>query len=180
MSQESLSGDLEIRELEEADVKALDAAFVQQGWPSRRGSFERYLAEQSQGERTVLVADLGGKLAGYLTIRWRAFYPPFRDAGIPEILDFNVAAAFQRRGIGNALMDAAEGRIAERSTFAGLGVGLTADYGNALALYIKRGYLPDRKGLSLRGNFPAFGEKVRVDDDLVLCFTKELSRRRNV
>ena len=39
-------------------------------------------------------------------------YPSYAAAGIPEVRDFNVLAAFQRRGIGTALMDAAEERVA--------------------------------------------------------------------
>ncbi len=45
------------------------------------------------------------------------------------------------------MLDTAEALIAERATAAGLGCGLYADYGPALLLYLKRGYLPDGRGV---------------------------------
>jgi hypothetical protein len=36
--------------------------------------------------------------AGYACILWRSGYEPFRQAGIPEIADFNVLPAHRRRG----------------------------------------------------------------------------------
>ncbi len=55
---------------------------------------------------------------------------------------------FRRQHVGSALMDAAESVIAARSTIAGLGVGLYADYSAAHLMYLKRGYLPDGPGIA--------------------------------
>lgn len=52
---------------------------------------------------------------------WVPYYEPFREAGIPEIQDFNVLPRYRRQGIGMVLMDAAEALIATRSTTAGSG-----------------------------------------------------------
>ncbi len=71
-------------------------------------------------------------------------------------------------------MDQAERRIAERSPVAGIAVGLTADYGPAQVLYLKRGYLLDGRGLFQRGRWLQWGEQATVDDDLVLCLTKPI------
>lgn len=57
---------------------------------------------------------------------------------------------------------------------AGIGVGLTSDYGPAQRLYISRGYEPDGKGIVWQNRFPNYGERVKVDDDLILYFTKQL------
>jgi ribosomal protein S18 acetylase RimI-like enzyme len=89
-------------------------------------------------------------------------------------VDFNVLPWFRRRGIGGQLMDEAERRIAERSPVAGIGVGLSADYGAAQILYIRRGYIPDGRGVSWRGAICQHGDQVSVDDGLVLYFTKVL------
>ena len=81
---------------------------------------------------------------------------------------------FRRQGIGTALIDKAESEIAKVSDIAGIGVGMTPDYGAAQRMYVLRGYVPDGRGLHYKNHFPIYGEQVTVDDDLVLYFTKEL------
>jgi GNAT superfamily N-acetyltransferase len=173
--------DLAIRPLEASDVQPIAAAFAAIGWDKPASKYERYLAEQRRGERVVLVAlvagsvgERDGRFAGYLTVVWRSGYPPFREAGIPEIVDFNVLPHLRRRGIGSRLMDEAEHVIAERSPEAGIGVGMDPDYGPAQRLYVKRGYVPDGRGLYTDDRPVAWGETVTVDDGLVLHFTKRL------
>jgi ribosomal protein S18 acetylase RimI-like enzyme len=117
------------------------------------------------------------EIAGYLTVRWESDYPPFREARIPEIVDLNVLPAFRRRGIASALMDAAEAIIAQRSPVAGIGVGLYADYGAAQRMYVLRGYIPDGRGIFYNREPVIPGEMARVDDELVLYFTKRLDQR---
>jgi len=51
---------------------------------------------------------------------------------------------------------------------------MTADYGAAQRLYVKRGYLPDGRGLVAHGCHVTWGETVVVDDDLALYLTKML------
>jgi hypothetical protein len=72
-------------------------------------------------------------------------------------------------------MDAAEHRIAVRSRIAGIGVGLTPDYGPAHILYVKRGYVPDGRGLVQNNQILTFGSLARVDDSLVLHLLKHLT-----
>ena len=166
--------DLAIRPLREDDIPAIVAACAALGWHKPATQYERYLAEQGRGERVVLVALVAGTFAGYLTIVWQSGYDPFRAAGVPEIVDFNVLPRLRRRGIGTSLLDEAERRIAERSAVAGIGVGMYADYGAAQRLYPKRGYLPDGRGLVSHGRPVSPGETVTVDDALALYFTKTL------
>jgi GNAT superfamily N-acetyltransferase len=166
--------DLTIRELEMGDIDAIAAAFASIGWTKPASKYQRYLAEQVRGERVVLVAFVGTEFAGYLTIVWRSTYVPFRDAGIPEVVDFNVLPHHRRHGIGSHLMYEAEQRIAARSPIAGIGVGMDPDYGAAQRLYVKRGYVPDGRGLTYDGRPVAWGETVTVNDGLVLCFTKDV------
>ena len=169
---------LTIRPLDAADVQPIADAFAAIGWRKPASQYERYLSEQARGERLVLVAWEHERFAGYLTIVWESGYPPFRAAGIPEIVDFNVLPRCRRHGIGTLLMDAAERLIAERSSEAGIGVGMDPDYGPAQRLYVKRGYVPDGRGLSTGDRYVVPGETVRVDDGLVLHFTKQLRQRR--
>lgn len=163
-----------VRTMVAEDVAPIATAFAAQGWDKPQAQYTRYLEESTQGQRVVLLAEHDGEFAGYVTVVWVSDYPPFRAANIPEIVDFNVLIKYQRRGVGTALLDEAERRIAARSDVAGIGVGLTADYGAAQVLYVKRGYIPDGRGMAQAGRAIRHGEQVRVDDDLALYFTKVL------
>ena len=164
----------EIRELQEKDISPIVEAFRQIGWKKPASQYERYLKERTEGIRQVFVAFENGEFAGYLTVIFESDYPPFKAENIPEINDFNVLPKFRRRKIGTKLMDKAEEFIAQKSEIAGIGVGLDRDYGAAQRLYVLRGYVPDGRGIVRQNRFPKYGEKVTVDDDLNLYFTKVL------
>ena len=66
------------------------------------------------------------------------------------------------------------GVYATFSSVAGIGVGMTSDYGPAQRLYILRGYIPDGRGLHWRDHYVGYREEVVIDDDLALYLTKEL------
>jgi ribosomal protein S18 acetylase RimI-like enzyme len=164
-----------IRRLETQDAPEIASAFQHLGWNESVSQYEHDLMEQELGTRDIYVAFVEGKFAGYLTICWSSSYEPFRSEGIPEIVDFNVLPEFRRRGIGTRLMDMAENEIARVSEVAGIGVGMTADYGAAQRLYTLRGYVPDGRGLHYRGYRIRHGEAVTVDDSLALYLTKSLN-----
>ena len=166
-----------IRQIQQADIQPIADAFALIGWDKPASQYERYLAEQVSGLRTVLVALVADVFAGYLTINWQPQTMLFRELGIPEIQDFIVLPHYQRQGIGTRLMDEAEARAAERSDTVGIGVGLFSNYGAAQRLYIRRGYIPDGRGLYVHDHVVQYGESVIVDDDLVLNFTKRLKVR---
>jgi GNAT superfamily N-acetyltransferase len=163
-----------IRHLQSKDIPEIAGAFQQIGWNKPASQYERYLAQQELGVRDVYVAFVEGQFAGYLTICWESSYQPFYIKSIPEIVDFNVLPDFRRMGIGTKLMDRAEREIAKISSVAGIGVGMTSDYGAAQRLYILRGYIPDGLGLHWRDHHVRYHEDVIVDDDLALYLTKEL------
>ncbi len=163
-----------LRALNENDCEVISAAFQRQGWHKPVEQYRSYYVQQQAGQRDVILAELHGEFAGYLTIVWQSGYPPFREAGIPEIVDLNILIRFRRLGISSRLMDEAEWRISARSPFAGLGVGLTADYGAAQQLYVRRGYLPDGRGLFYDQRPCAYRDLVTVDDSLTLQLTRRL------
>jgi ribosomal protein S18 acetylase RimI-like enzyme len=169
-----MNTDLTLRLLGAQDIDTISAAFTAIGWHKPPSLYQVYLAEQEAGGRVVLVARVKGAFAGYVTIRWESDYAPFREQGIPEIVDLNVLPPFRRRGIGSALLDEAERRIAERSPVAGIGVGLYADYGAAQRMYVLRGYVPDGRGLCYAGRQVLPGKTAAVDDALTLHLTKDL------
>ena len=71
-------------------------------------------------------------------------------------------------------MDEAELRIKKRSPIVGLGFGITEDYGAAQILYIKRGYVPDGKGLIRNSKSLKLGDQVVIDHGLAICVMKVL------
>jgi len=164
-----------IRPLLPPDVRTITEAFTAVGWPGKPVElYRRYLTEQAAGERLVRVAEIDGGFAGYLCVRWHSEYEPFRLAGVPEITDLNVLPQHRRRGIATRLMEVAEAAIAQRSPVVGLGCGLYADYGPAMLLYLRRGYVPDGRGVAYRGRSVVAGQSIAVDDSAVLMLTKRL------
>jgi ribosomal protein S18 acetylase RimI-like enzyme len=87
-----------------------------------------------------------------------------------------VLPAYRQRGVGSALMDAAERLVATRTSIVGLGVGLYDDYGAAQRMYAKRGYIPDGRGIMYAGEPVPPGESVVIDDDACLMYTRELNQ----
>jgi GNAT superfamily N-acetyltransferase len=158
----------------ESDIDGIARTFLP--WHKQRPQYERYFSEQQSGERIVLVALLGAKVVGYVTLLWQTNYLPFRESEIPVISDLNVINEHQRQGIGTRLIQACERIAAERAKpVIGIGVGLTADYAAAQRLYPHMGYVPDGRGLVYHDHVAHYGEQVVVDDHLVLYFTKKLT-----
>ena len=162
-----------IRKMQTSDVKELSQGFINQGWPSREEILARYFLEQECREREVLVAEVGGALAGYITILPCAKQGPFAEI-YPELSDFNVFEPFQNQGIGNLLMEEAEKRVKLISDKVTLGVGLHSGYGSAQRLYIKRGYIPDGSGVWYQNHRPAMDATCEDIGDLVLYLSKDL------
>lgn len=165
---------MRVRSLREGDAEGISAVFTELGWDKPASQYLRYFSEQEHGERDVLVAFAEEKFAGYVTVVWNTEYPPFRAEGVPEVKDLNMLPKFRRKGIASRLMDAAEKSAAKYSWVVGVEVGMTADYGATQRMYVKRGYVPDGRGLMWSGRPVKYGERVPADDGLVLFFTKSL------
>ena len=172
------TSDVFIRSLTEEDIVAISEAFNKIGWNKPASLFARYLKEQEAGERIVWVAHVHEQFAGYITLKWRSSYPFFKEQNIPEIIDLNVLPSFRKMGIGSLLLDCAEKEALTKSQIIGIGVGLYAGedggYGSAQRLYVKRGYIPDGKGVTYNYEPTIPGNSYLLDDDLVLWFTKKL------
>ena len=162
-----------IRKMQESDIKDLSRGFISQGWPSREEILTRYFKEQESGEREVLVAEIDGAVAGYVTILPSAKHGPFAEV-YPELSDFNVFEPFQNQGIGNLLLEEAEKRVRLISNKVTLGVGLHSGYGPAQRLYIKRGYIPDGTGVWYQNHQPAMNAVCEDIGELVLYLSKNL------
>ena len=162
-----------IRKMQESDIKELSRGFISQGWPSREEILTRYFKEQESGEREVLVGEVEGTVAGYITILPDAKQGPFAGMA-PELSDFNVFEPFQNQGIGNLLLEEAEKRVRLISDKVTLGVGLHSGYGPAQRLYIKRGYIPDGSGVWYQNHQPAMNAVCEDIGELVLYLSKNL------
>ena len=162
-----------IRKMQESDIKNLSQGFISQGWPGREEILARYFLEQKSKEREVLVAEIDGVVAGYITILPDAKQGPFAGMA-PELSDFNVFEPFQNQGIGNLLMEEAEKRVKLVSDKVTLGVGLHSGYGPAQRLYIRRGYIPDGSGVWYQNHRPAMDATCEDIGDLVLYLSKDL------
>ena len=169
----------QIHTLISQDVAVISEAFNQIGWNKPESLFAGYLKEQEAGKRIVWVAHVKNEFAGYVTLKWQSGYPSFKAENIPEIMDLNVLPVYRKMGVGSLLLDCAEKEAATRSDTIGIGVGLYAGedggYGSAQRLYIKRGYIPDSKGVTYNYEPTIPGNSYPLDDDLVLWFTKKLS-----
>ncbi len=156
-------------------VEWLNTQFSAFGWPKRDGYFQWCYEVQQRGEQILLLCRTGENLNGYCRIVWSPDYPPFCAAHIPEIQDLNVVPASRRCGVATRLMDMAESIVAERSPVIGIGVGLHPGYCTAQRMYVLRGYIPDARPVTYNNTFVTEGQIVKLDDDLVLHLTKNLS-----
>jgi GNAT superfamily N-acetyltransferase len=165
---------IKINKLSEHDVDELVNSFAKHDWHKPRFIFEGYLKEQEEDKRQIWVAR-SKDLLGYVTLSSYSHYQPFFSRGIPEIMDLNVLPPFRNNGIASKLMDLAEKKASDISKIVGIGVGLYEGYGQAQRLYVKRGYVPDGRGPTYNYQSLQYGQKVLVDDDLVLWFEKKLT-----
>lgn len=169
------NGNILIRNMEDRDAQPLADAEVAQGWlNSTADKFRIRLLHQAQGKSIALVAELDGEPVGYVHLYLYGEDGPFAGRGIPEIVDFAVLDKFRCRGVGSALMDAAEKIAASHSDTVYLGVGLHYWYGPAQRLYFKRGYAPDGSGVWFHGQVCEPYSQCCNDDDLVLYLVKKL------
>ena len=166
---------IEYKPLFQSDISSIVSAFEQCSWSKPASIFKQYLREQDTKERLIWVAHKEEDILGYITLKWHSEYPYFKEHNTPEIKDLNVLPNFRNRGIGSALLDIAEKAAFEHSDKIGIGVGLYPDYGSAQRLYVKRGYIPDGKGITYEHKTVLTGKTTILDDELILWMVKECS-----
>jgi aminoglycoside 6'-N-acetyltransferase I len=101
-----------IREITERD--RLDWLRLRESlWPSSLSDHDletqRYFEDQPSG-LIVFLAETEGRAVGFLELDFRKYAPGCRSSPVPFIEGWYVEPAFQRRGIGRALVEAAEER----------------------------------------------------------------------
>ena len=136
--------------------------------------YQRYLNWQKEGACAFLIALLDGAIAGYVFLLYQDRWGSMAEARLPGLADLNVFPWNRRRGVGNALLEAAEKLAAEYGDTLHLDVHVTALSGQAHRLYFRRGYMPDGRGVyhKYKQYDPALGA---VDpEDLTLLLVKTL------
>jgi GNAT superfamily N-acetyltransferase len=161
-----------IQQLRHEDISTIIAAFPHKAV----STFEKYLAEQSEGRRFCWIARHNELFVGYVTLVLESKYQHFSEDKVPEVMDLNVVQEFRGQGIGTKLLRRAEQKAFNHSKVVGLGVGLyvgaDGGYGSAQRLYIRNGYVPDGKGVTYNYESVVPGNAYQVDDNLVLWLTK--------
>ena len=170
---------LVIRNMEEMDGPVFVEELTAQGWHPDLAGYMSRLKDQSEGKCVALTAVYEGCPAGYVYVYLHAEDGPFKEKDWPIIVDFNVLKKYQRKGIGNRLMDVAEQVAVQYADTVCLGVGLHDGYGSAQRMYVKRGYIPDGSGVWYQDQPCIQYETVcTVDDDLILYMSKKLLSSR--
>lgn len=167
---------INIRYMTSEDIPKITSMFTNQGWDSREHVLQRYLTEQQNNLRYVLVAEVNHSITGYVTLLPLAKEGPFKNK-YPEIADFNVFESYQNKGIGQALLNNIEKEASMFSSTISLGVGLHKGYGPAQRLYVKRGYMPDGSGVWYNNKPSTIRDMVCNNDDLVLYLSKSLHEK---
>lgn len=166
--------DIQIRDIIKADIEQFPKEFALQGWDKNAALFQKYLDEQEAKMRKVFVATADNCVAGYVTLLPNDEHGPFEGMNIPTVCDFNVLEKYQKNGIGNMLLEAAEKAAATVSKTICLGVGMHHGYGCAQKLYVKRGYIPDGSGIWFNNEPLPQNAACINNDDLVLYMSKSL------
>ncbi|MGZ9584460.1 GNAT family N-acetyltransferase [Paenibacillus marinisediminis] len=157
----------------------LEDTYRREGSIRAESYFADCLEQNLNGTRITVVALVDQQIAGCTHLKLLSDYPHFRERGIPEINDLVVFPQYRRQGIANELIRQLEEAAAAFSSEVGIGVGLYADYGRAQRIYCRRGYILDGKGLIYQHQSVEPGSMVRVDDDLNLYFTKNVTTSEN-
>jgi len=167
-------GKILLRNMNSSDPAYFAEEEKKQGWHADESKLMQALADVDKGLAIALTAEYEGVPAGYVRVYRKCHGGPFRERGIPIVVDFNVLEKFRRRGIGSALMEAAEKIAAEYADTVCLGVGLHAGYGSAQRMYVRRGYIPDGSGVWYGDHVCEPYTACENDDDLVLFMSKVL------
>ena len=167
--------ELVIRNMEESDAQVFYDEYTAQGWHSEVEYYLMRMREQAEGKCVALTAEYQGHPVGAVYVYLTVNEGPFKGNGWPIIVDFGVLQKYQRKGIGNRLMDVAEQIAGQYADTVCLGVGLCDAYGSAQRMYVKRGYIPDGSGVWYQDKPCIQYETVcTIDDDLILFMSKNL------
>jgi aminoglycoside 6'-N-acetyltransferase I len=97
----------------------------------------------------VFVAQVSGRMVGFLELDYRKYAPGCRSSPVPFIEGWYVEPTFQKRGIGRALVDAAEAHARE-SGYAEIASDAELENSNGIAAHLALGYKETNRAVSFR------------------------------
>lgn len=125
----------------------------------------QHLERQDEGERTYLGAFLERRAVGTCVISWTGCREPEFRQSFPEAIEIaglQVGEAWRGRGVGTALIAAAE-QMALEGGRRRIVIGLADDNPRAMALYTHLGYRPTGEHVTIRYEIPdAAGNPVEM------------------
>lgn len=167
------TNNIQIQIMTHADIPLICRADNDESEGNRK-YLQNQLTNQENGDCAALLALYKGEVAGYVFLYYKCKWGGLGKQGIPAIVDLVVFEKYRRAGIATALMDVAEEIAGKNAHKVYLDVCLNSEYGPAQRLYIKRGYVPDGKGVYYEEKVCATDAVCKNDDELTLCLIKEL------
>lgn len=121
-------------------------------------------------------ADISVRRMGYEDIPFicKADSDESANCDIPGVVDLIVFEKYRKKGVATVLMDSAEEIAKKHCDKVYLDVCLNSKYGPAQRLYVKRGYVPDGKGVYYEEKVCETNAVCKNNDELTLCLVKEL------
>ena len=166
-------GKIDIRIMNYEDIVAICKAGNDES-ESNMEYLRRQLDNQEKQECSALLALYNDEIAGYVFLYYKCKWGGFANCELPGVVDLIVFDKYGNKGIATMLMDTAE-RIAKRyNNKVYLDVCLNQEYGPAQRFYVKRGYVPDGKGVYYEEKICDVDAVCKNDDELTLCLIKEL------
>jgi ribosomal protein S18 acetylase RimI-like enzyme len=159
----------EIRDCTAADLDILDQ-HVPGG--AHRGHYE----QQQAGARTLLVAWSAGRPVGTAVISWEGCVAPTLRAALPdavEIAAVHVDPDHRGRGIGTALITAAEHRLAAAAVLRAV-LGVDTSNPRATALYTRLGYTDTGHRATIRYTYTTADGRGHTATEHVVALGKHL------
>jgi GNAT superfamily N-acetyltransferase len=167
---------LQIRRMTQNDIDIIHMGLSEHDVSQPLDYVQRCWQENQNEKRVTLLAFCENEFVGWGHVVFRSEYPYFAENNIPEIQNFDVIPPFRKRGVGSVLIEALEKDAFTISNTIGIGFGLYADYGTAQRMYIKRGFIPDGRGIMYDNKPVEPGAHVCVDDDLCLYLIKTIEQ----
>lgn len=163
---------IQVRRMMQSDIEIIYTGLALHDVSKPLDYIELCWEENQNQARVTYLVFYENEFAGWGHVVFKSHYPHFAENNIPEIQNFDVIPPFRKRGIGSALIEVLEDAAFSRSNTIGIGFGLYASYGTAQRLYVKRGYIPDGRGVMYNDLPVEPGSQVYVDDELVLYLIK--------
>lgn len=167
------SSNLEIRKMNYADIPLICKADHDES-EGNITYLTNQLTNQDKQECIALLALYHGKVAGYVFLYYKCRWGGLANCNIPGVVDLIVFKEYRQKGIATHLMNVAEDIARSYGNKIYLDVCLCSEYGPAQIFYIKRGYIPDGKGVYYEEKVCETDAICKNNDELTLCLVKEL------